>query len=99
MAKKRRQPAQPGQQKAKAGPEQGPAALKAPPGAADGGESAGKGRLLWLIALILIALGYAALKKVDPWGRNTWAIAAPALLLAGYLLIIPAILVTFRRSV
>jgi hypothetical protein len=98
VAKKRRQAAPTAQQKAKTGPEQGPAALKAPSGGADGGENAGKGRLLWLLSLIFIALGYAALKKVDPWGRNAWAIAAPALLLSGYLLIIPAILVTFRRS-
>lgn len=98
MAKKRRQAAPTAQRKAGTGPERGPEALKAPAGGADGGENAGKGRLLWLLSLVLIALGYAALKKVDPWGRNAWAMAAPALLLAGYLLIIPAILVTFRRS-
>lgn len=96
MSKKRRQPAPPGQPKVKAGPEQGPAAF--PPSAGDnGGESGGKKSALWLAAGILIVSGYAALKKVDPLGANAWAVAAPALLLSGYLLIIPAILATFRR--
>lgn len=57
-----------------------------------------KSRLLWLLALVLIVSGFAALKKADPWGQNGWAMAAPALLLCGYLLIIPAIIFSFRRS-
>ncbi len=98
MAKKRRQPAPAGQEKAKAGLEVRPVAFKA---AATGEKPGGDGlksRILWLIALILIVSGFAALKKVDPWGQNGWAIAAPALLLCGYLLIIPAIILSFRRS-
>lgn len=63
----------------------------------EGGGDRGIKLLLWLFSLVLIAAGYAALKKVDPAGGNAWAVAAPALLLAGYLLIIPSILVTFRR--
>ena len=98
MAKKRRQPAPAGQEKVKAGLEVRPAAFN---GAATGGNAGGdvlKSRILWLLALILIVCGFAALKKVDPWGQNGWAIAAPALLLCGYLLIIPAIVLSFRRS-
>ncbi|OGR66203.1 MAG: hypothetical protein A2X31_05630 [Elusimicrobia bacterium GWB2_63_22] len=94
MAKKRRQPAPAGQEKVKAGLEVRPAAFN---GAATGG-NVFKSRILWLLALILIVCGFAALKKVDPWGQNGWAIAAPALLLCGYLLIIPAIVLSFRRS-
>lgn len=98
MAKKRRQYAPAGQEKAKPGLEVRPAAFS---GTATGEKPGGDGlksRILWLIALILIVLGFAALKKVDPWGQNGWAIAAPALLLCGYLLIIPAIVLSFRRS-
>lgn len=97
MSKKRRQPAPPGPQKAKAGPEPGPAALQASPAEGNTGVSGGKKLALWLFSLVLIVSGYAALKKVDPSGGNGWAVAAPALLLAGYLLIIPSILATFRR--
>lgn len=97
MSKKRRQAAPPGRQQAKTGPEQGPAALPTPSAGNNGGESGGKKSALWITALILIVSGYAALKKVDPLGANAWAVAAPALLLSGYLLIIPAILATFRR--
>lgn len=62
-----------------------------------GGEAV-KRRALWLSALILIVSGYALLQKVDPGGQNVWAIVSPALLLAGYLLIIPAILLTYREG-
>lgn len=61
-----------------------------------GGE-ASKIRGLWLLAGVLIFSGYALLHKVDPAGQNSWAILAPALLLSGYLLIIPAIVFTYRR--
>lgn len=84
-------------QKAVAGPEQGPAAKQMFPGGGNAGVGGGKSLALWLTAVTLILLGYAALGKVDPLGSNAWGIAAPALLLAGYLLIIPSILVTFRR--
>lgn len=62
------------------------------------GGDAVKKRVLWLSALILIVSGYALLHKVDPGGQNAWAIASPALLLSGYLLMIPAILLTYRES-
>lgn len=62
------------------------------------GGNAIKKRVLWLSALILIVSGYALLHKVDPGGRNAWAIVSPALLLAGYLLMIPAILLTYREG-
>lgn len=52
---------------------------------------------LWLLAIALIVAGYAMLHKVDPGGQNAWAAAAPACLLAGYLLIIPAIVFSYRR--
>lgn len=55
-----------------------------------------KGRVLWLLAAVLIVSGYALLHKVDAGGQNAWAIASPALLLCGYLLIIPAIVFTYR---
>ncbi|MCM2267688.1 MAG: hypothetical protein NDI60_07960 [Elusimicrobiales bacterium] len=55
-------------------------------------------RLLWLSALVLIVCGYLFLNKADPGGKNGWAVAAPASLLAGYLLIIPAILVSYREK-
>lgn len=98
MAKKRRQTLPEGRQTPRTGPgQQGPVA---PQTLSEGGNTGGGGKkslLLWLAAVTLIVLGYAALKKVDPLGSNAWAVAAPALLLSGYLLIIPAILVTFRR--
>jgi len=98
MSKKRRQPALAGSKKAPAGLENRPAAF---PGAITGENTGGdvlKSRLLWLLALVLIVSGFAALKKVDPWGQNGWATAAPALLICGYLLVIPAIVFSFRRS-
>ena len=70
----------------------------APFSAAGEGESRAKGRWLWISAVFLIVSGYALLHKADPGGRNAWAIVSPACLLAGYLLIIPAILVTYRDS-
>jgi len=45
----------------------------------------------WAAALILVILGYFFLTKADPGGRNLWSSLAPAFLLAGYLLFIPAI--------
>jgi len=51
---------------------------------------------LWGLSAILIVSGYALLHKVDPGGQNAWAILSPALLLCGYLLIIPAIVYTYR---
>lgn len=98
MSKRRRQTAPAGQQRTKTGPEQGPAALQAPAAPENAGGRGIKSRALWLAAIILIVLGYAALKKADPLGKNAWAVAAPALLLSGYLLFIPAILSTFRRQ-
>lgn len=62
------------------------------------GGDAVKKRVLWLSAAILIVSGYALLHKVDPGGQNAWAIVSPALLLSGYLLIIPAILLTYREG-
>ena len=62
------------------------------------GGDAVKKRVVWLSALILIVSGYSLLHKVDPGGQNAWAIVSPALLLAGYLLIIPAILLTYREG-
>ncbi|MDA8130802.1 MAG: hypothetical protein M0011_04775 [Elusimicrobia bacterium] len=50
----------------------------------------------WLLAAVLIVGGYSLLHKVDPYGRNAWAVISPLLILAGYLAIIPAILRTFR---
>lgn len=66
--------------------------------AARKGGGAVKKLVLWLSALLLIVSGYALLHKVDPGGQNAWAIVSPALLLAGYLLIIPAILLTYREG-
>ncbi|MDA8130696.1 MAG: hypothetical protein M0011_04230 [Elusimicrobia bacterium] len=51
---------------------------------------------LWLLAAVLIVCGYSLLGKVDPYGQNIWAVLSPVLILAGYLAIIPAILLTFR---
>lgn len=64
-------------------------------GAAGGGAPAG--RALWFTAIALAVCGYMLLGKADAGGQNAWAIAAPALLLAGYLLFIPAIITTYRR--
>ena len=61
-----------------------------------GGGGGSKILLLWGSALALIASGYYLLSKVDPGGQNAWAVAAPALLLSGYLLIIPSIFLTYR---
>ncbi len=47
--------------------------------------------LLWLMAAALAAAGFMALLKADPRGENPWSFLAPALLLAGYLLFIPAL--------
>ncbi|OGR81664.1 MAG: hypothetical protein A2X32_03860 [Elusimicrobia bacterium GWC2_64_44] len=65
-------------------------------GQGEGGEPR-KALPLWLLAIALIISGYAMLHKVDPGGQNAWAVAAPVCLLAGYLLIIPAIVISYRR--
>lgn len=64
--------------------------------AGEKGGSAAKSGWLWILAAVLIVSGYAMLKKVDPGGTNGWAVASPAFLLSGYLLIIPAIIRTYR---
>jgi len=75
-----------------------PVISRGSPAAAPGsGGKAPGSRWLWLSAAVLIVSGYALLHKVDPGGRNGWAIVSPALLLTGYLLIIPAIIQTYRR--
>lgn len=56
----------------------------------------GKYSFLWALSLILIVSGYALLHKADPAGSNSWAVLSPLLLLCGYLLIIPAILLTYN---
>lgn len=71
--------------------------VAAVPAAADGGEARPAPRALWIAALLLIVSGYSLLHKADPAGQNAWAVVSPALLLAGYLLIIPAIALTYRR--
>ena len=61
-------------------------------------ERAGGEKPLWLwpLAALLVVSGYLLLHKADPYGRNIWAVVSPALLLSGYLAIIPAIILTFR---
>lgn len=94
MSKKRRS----GREKPPARPPETPAerspAISAP---GDGGEKSPLAKFLWTFALLLIISGYIFLKKADPGGQNAWATAAPACLLAGYLLIIPAIAVSYRE--
>ncbi|OGR45556.1 MAG: hypothetical protein A2X35_04190 [Elusimicrobia bacterium GWA2_61_42] len=68
------------------------------PEAAQEGGSALKCPALWFSALLLIVLGYFLLGRVDPGGQNAWAIVSPALLLTGYLLIIPAIACTYPKN-
>jgi hypothetical protein len=80
MSKKKRRPSPDGN------------AVKAPKPAA-GSKYAG---YVWALALLLVFCGYFLLHKADPGGRNGWAVASPAFLLAGYLLFIPAISLTFR---
>ena len=62
------------------------------------GGGAAKSRALWFLAAVFIVSGYALLSKADPRGQNGWAILSPALLLFGYLLIIPAISHSYRRQ-
>lgn len=88
------QPARQAPVSARTGPE-GPGTAVA--GRNEGG-SAVIARALWLSAAVLIVAGYALLHKVDPGGQNGWAIASPALLFFGYLLIIPAIVFTYREE-
>jgi hypothetical protein len=88
MAKKRRKEAEGRAQ----GPATGPQAAFAPVSRAAGGRSS----LYWAAALVLILSGYGTLTLVDPQGKNIWAIFAPALLLGGYLTVIPAIISSYR---
>ena len=67
-------------------------------GADERGGKGAKSLALWLSAAILIVSGYSFLHKVDPAGQNFWAILSPALLLCGYLLIIPAIAYTYPKK-
>ena len=98
MAKKHRQtPARDKKEPSREIREGGRAAAAVPPdftGAVDGGKS----HFFWIPALLLVLSGYVLLKRVDPGGQNTWAIVSPALLLAGYLLFIPAILSRYPRK-
>lgn len=71
-------------------------AQAAPVTAEEGGERL-SALPFWLIAAALAVCGFAMLHKVDPRGANIWGIAAPGLILAGYLLFIPAILLSSRR--
>ncbi|MDO8805923.1 MAG: hypothetical protein Q7R35_16000 [Elusimicrobiota bacterium] len=83
-----------------AGPQQArqdPAAVPPSPESGGTGGDSVKRRALWLLAAVLILSGYALLHKADPGGQNGWAILSPALLLCGYLLLIPAISYTYRR--
>ncbi|HAT71577.1 MAG TPA: hypothetical protein DCS63_02030 [Elusimicrobia bacterium] len=101
MAKKRRQPGRENVQKGSpesrgAGVPSVNARLTAAPDNEKKGGGALKGRVLWLSSLVLIVSGYFLLRWVDPGGQNAWAVASPALLLAGYLLIFPAIIRTYR---
>lgn len=66
-------------------------------GGGNAAEGVKKHPWLWLCAFLLIAAGYFLLRKVDPGGRNAWSVISPALILAGYLLVIPAILLSYRR--
>lgn len=56
----------------------------------------GRYAFLWVLSLILIVSGYVLLHKADPAGSNSWAVLSPLLLLCGYLLIIPAIVLTYN---
>ena len=76
---------------------QSPAAVTPLAGRGGEGGDAVKSRILWLLSAVLIVSGYALLHKADPGRQNGWAILSPALLLCGYLLIIPAISYTYRR--
>lgn len=78
---------------------QPPPARRETPGAPAAPAAGGETRFsrLWPASAALIIAGYAMLLKVDPAGRNAWASASPACLLAGYLLVVPAIWRTFRN--
>lgn len=71
------------------------AARPALPSAPAGGEKRPGAGFLWFSAFTLIVLGYYFLTKADPGGRNLWSSLSPACLLAGYLLVIPAIMVSY----
>jgi len=104
MAKKRRKPGS--ENASKGSPEgrdggvySGNARLAATP---EGGEKGGdvlKSRVFWISSLVLIVSGYFLLRWVDPGGQNAWAVASPALLITGYLLVFPAIMYTYRAKI
>jgi len=98
MAKKHRQsPARDKTEPSREIREGGRAVAVLPAGFTAGGD-ASKSRLFWIPALVLVLSGYVSLKRVDPGGQNAWATLSPALLLAGYLLFIPAILSRYPRK-
>lgn len=78
-------------------PAAAPSGRQGPSGLTERGGRAAGSRWLWVAALVFIVSGYFLLHKVDPGGQNAWGIVSPALLLTGYLLIIPAIIVSYRR--
>lgn len=94
MSDKRRRSVSGAQKKTKA-PVAAPAGAGSPAGGAAGGASR-VNRGLWFAAFVLVIVGYALLLRAGPGGQGLLAMAAPALLLAGYLLVIPAILATYR---
>ncbi|OGS12562.1 MAG: hypothetical protein A2234_01830 [Elusimicrobia bacterium RIFOXYA2_FULL_58_8] len=94
MSDKRRRTGPDGRKTAKAA---AIGAVKAAPIAGAAGGKVYTGRIFWVAAFVLILTGYLLLGKADPGGQNAWAIVSPALLLAGYLLCIPAIIATYRN--
>ena len=98
MAKRRRQPPAGDKILPSRESREGGRAAVVPPADFTGGINAAKSRLFWVPALLLVISGYILLKRVDPGGQNAWAIVSPALLLAGYLLFIPAILFRYPQK-
>jgi hypothetical protein len=101
MARKKRRPAHDGPAaKAPAGGRDGAAASgrQAAPGkgAAEAAGGSKYAPYVWAAAFLMVICGYALLRWADPGGRNGWSVVSPAFLLAGYLLFIPAISLTFR---
>lgn len=98
MSKKYRQaPARSKNEPSRESREGAKAAAAPAPDFTAGGNPA-KSRFFWITALLLVVSGYVLLKRVDPGGKNAWAVVSPALLLAGYLLFIPAILSRYPRK-
>jgi hypothetical protein len=98
MSKKHRKfPARDENHPSRGSREGGKAAIQPPPDFTEG-RNPKKSRLFWIPALILVISGYVLLNKVEPGGRNVWAVISPALLLAGYLLFVPAILSRYPRK-